>query len=144
MLLRGTRVVNIAPGRYAGAPLCNPRVAAPKKLSFFSSKIGPVPSADPPRTKKTKKQESRKAGKQESRKAGKLLERSGCPHIPPGGYVYNSSAGFVFHFFRFGRLPEGTDTILEEKIDNFFAAATRGGRCRALSCRFRFSFFSFW
>ena len=70
-LLRGTRVVNIAPGRYAGAPLCHPRVATAKKLSFFPSKIVSFPSPDSPRTKKTKKQESRKAGEQESRTAGK-------------------------------------------------------------------------
>ena len=38
----------------------------------------------------------------------------------------HSPAGFVFLFFRFGRLAEGTGPILEEKKDNFFAAATRG------------------
>ena len=96
-----------------GHPYATPEWRPRKSYLFFLLKLGQFPLPTPQERKKRK---SRKAGKQESRKAGKLLERSGCPHIPPGGYVYNSSApkqhpewrprkSYLFFLLKLGQFP---------------------------------------
>ena len=63
-------------------------------------------------------QDSRTAGHQDTRTPGHQDTRTPAGHpVLPGSF---------FVFFVLGGSAEGNDTILEEKKDNFIAAATRG------------------